>query len=327
MRRRAFIGLIGGAAAARPFAARAQAAKTPVVGFLQSGSRAEDLKRLAAFLKGLREESFIEGENVAIEYRWADGQEDRLGSLAADLVRRQAAVIATPGSTAATAAAKKAAGGIPVVFATGADPVALGFVASLSRPGGNVTGVTSLNAVLGAKRLGLMREFMPQAQRCVTLINPNSPLGEPALKNLEAGAAALGVRVEVLRAASEPEIDSAFAGLPQEAGSVFVSSPDAFFYNRREQIVALVTRHGLPSMFDVPEYVEAGALASYGNDFLDAMRLAGVYVGRILKGAKPADLPVVQAETFVLAINLKTARALGIDIPPMLLAQADEVIE
>ena len=236
-------------------------------------------------------------------------------------------MIATPGSTAATAAAKKPAGGIAFVFATGADPVALGFVASLSRPGGTVTGVTSLNAILGAKRLDLMRELVPHAQRCVTLINPNSPLGEPSLQNLEAGAAALGVRVDVLRAASEPEIDAAFAGLPREARSVFVASPDAFFYNRREQIVALVVRHALPAMFDVPEYVEAGALASYGNDFLDAMRLAGVYVSRILKGEKPADLPVVQAETFVLAINLKTAKALGIEIPQTLLASADEVIE
>jgi putative tryptophan/tyrosine transport system substrate-binding protein len=326
MRRRAFIAALG-AAAAWPLAAGAQAANTPVVGFLQSGSRAEDSKRLAAFLKGLSEQGFVEGENVAIEYRWADSAEERLESLAADLVRRQVAVLATPGSTRATAAAKKAAGGIPIVFATGADPVALGFVASLSRPGGNVTGVTSLNAVLGAKRLALMREVVPQARRCVTLINPGSPMAEPFLNNLQGGAAALGARVEVLRAASEGEIDAAFASLPEEPGSVFISSPDAFFYNRREQIVTLVARHALPAMFDVPEYVEAGALASYGNDFLDAMRLAGVYVGRILKGEKPANLPVVQAEKFVLAINLKTAKALGLEIPPLLFAFAEEVIE
>ena len=326
VRRRAFLAALG-AAAAWPFAALAQAAKTPVVGFLHSASRAENAKRLEAFLKGLREQGFAEGGNIAIEYRWADGRAGQLEALAADLVRRQVAVIAAAGSGVAGVAAKKATDAIPIVFATGADPVALGLVASLGHPGGNVTGATSLNALLGAKRLSLMREIMPGARRCFTLINPTSPLAEPFLANLESGAAALGVSVEVLRATSEAEIEAAFASLPETAGSMFISSPDAFFYSRRDQIVAPVARRALPAMFDVPEYVEAGALASYGNDFLDAMRLAGVYVGRILKGAKPAELPVVQAEKFVLALNLTTAHALGFEIPPLLLASADEVIE
>jgi putative ABC transport system substrate-binding protein len=327
MRRREFIATLAAAAAVSPSSARAQQAKTPVVGFLHSGSRAENVKRLEAFLKGLDEAGFVDGRNVAIEYRWADGRADRLEELAADLVRRRVALVATAGSTAATVAAKKATAAVPIVFAIGADPVALGLVASLGHPGGNVTGVNSLNAALGAKRLSLMRQLAPQAARWFTLINPTSPVSEAFLDNLQTGAAALGVRVDVLRAASEREIDAVFASLPEAAGGAFLSSPDAFFYSRREQIVALVSRHALPSMFDVPEYVEAGGLASYGNDFLDAMRLAGSYVGRILKGEKPAELPVVQAEKFVMALNLKTAKALGLDIPQTLLAAADEVIE
>jgi putative ABC transport system substrate-binding protein len=282
---------------------------------------------LAAFLKGLNEEGFVEGENVAIEYRWADGQTDQLENLASDLVRQQVAVIVTLAATSAAVAAKKATDAIPIVFAVGSDPVALGLVASLSHPGGNATGVTSLNGRLGAKRLAMIRELAPQASRYFTLINPTSPLSAPFIDNLQAGAARLDVHVDVLRASSESEIDAAFASLPQEAGGVFISSPDAFFYSHRAQIVALVQRHAMPSLFDVPEYVEAGALASYGNDFMDAIRMSGGYVGRILKGEKPTDLPVIQADKFVLAINLKTAAALGLEIPSSMLAAAEEVIE
>ena len=326
MRRREFIGWLG-AAAAWPFAARAEKTNIPVIGFLHSGSRAETAQRLAAFLRGLNEAGFVEGENVIVEYRWANGRIDRLESLASDLVRRQAAVIATVASTPAAVAAKKATDAIPIVFAVGSDPVALGLVASLSRPGGNATGVTSLNAQLGAKRLAMMRELAPQATRYFALINPASPLSSPFIDSLQAGVASSGVRVDVLRASNESEIDAAFASLPQQAGGVLISSPDAFFYSRREKIVALVQRHALPSLFDVPEYVEVGALASYGNDFMDAIRMSGGYVGRILKGEKPADLPVIQAEKFVFAINLKTAAALGLEIPATLLAAAEEVVE
>ena len=326
MRRRAFLAIVAGAAA-WPVAALAQKTSLPVIGFLHSGSRAETAQRMAAFLKGLGAAGFVEGENVAIEYRWADGDADRLESLASDLVRRQVTVIATPAATAAAVAAKKATSVIPIVFAVGSDPVALGLVESLSRPGGNATGVTSLNVRLGAKRLAMLHELAPKAIHYFTLINPTSPLSSPFIDNLQTGAARLGVRVDVLRASNMAEIDAAFASLPPESGDVFISSPDAFFYSRRAQVVALVQRHALPSLFDVPEYVEAGALASYGNDFMDAIRVSGVYVGRILKGEKPADLPVVQAEKFVLAINMKTAAALGLEIPPTLLAAADEVIE
>ena len=262
MRRREALGLLA-AATAWPLAARAQAEKTPVVGFLHSASRAENAKRLEAFLKGLGEVGFVEGENVAIEYRWADGRADRLEALAADLVRRQVAVIAAAGSSPAAVAAKKATDAIPIVFATGADPVALGLVASLGHPGGNVTGATSLNALLGAKRLSLMREraASPSSIRLHRWPSRSWRTSNPA-----------------------PEIDAAFASLPEAASSMFISSPDAFFYSRRDQIVALVARRALPSMFDVPEYVEAGGLASYGNDFLDAIRLAGVYWGAYSRG-------------------------------------------
>ena len=308
-------------------ARRAEKTSAPVIGFLHAGSREETAQRLAAFLKGLKEEGFVEGENVDIEYRWADGQADQLESLASDLVRRQVAVIATPAATAAAVAAKKATAAIPIVFAVGSDPVALGLVASLSRPGGNATGVTSIER---ESRRQAARHDARVGAAGDALRHPDKPdLADErnVLDNLQAGAASLGVRVDVLRASSESEIDAAFASLPQEAGGVFISSPDAFFYSRREKIVALVQRHALPSLFDVPEYVEVGALASYGNDFIDAIRMSGGYVGRILKGEKPADLPVIQAEKFVFAINLKTAAALGLEIPATLLAAAEEVIE
>ena len=324
MRRRAFLAGLGAACACAPMA-RAQ--EQPVIGVLHAGSVAENVKRVAAFREGLKQSGFVEGRNLTIEYRWAQGHADRLEALAADLAQRRVSLIATPAVTAAAVAARKVTRDIPIVFAVGSDPVALGLVDSLSHPGGNATGVTSMNASLGAKRFELARELAPKAKRCITLVNPASPISLTFLEALQAGAAALGIRLDVLHAQNQEEIDAAFAGLPSVADAVFLSSPDYLFYGLRARIVAQVTQLKLPSLFDVPEYVEDGGLASYGNDFIDAIRQSGVYAGRILKGEKPQDLPVVQPETFVLAINLKTASTLGLEIPPDVLAAANEVIE
>jgi putative tryptophan/tyrosine transport system substrate-binding protein len=287
-------------------------------------ARAE-CKRLAAFRKGLNEAGFVEGQNVAIEYRWAAGESDKLPALAADLIRRRVDVIATAGSTPASVVAKAATTTIPIVF--GADAVALGLVASLNRPGGNVTGITSLNADVAAKRLGVLRELVPQATRYFTLVNPTSQLAEPFIKDLQAGAASLAIHIDVLHASTDGEIEAAFAGLPQPTGTVLIFPPDAFFYIRRGRIAMLAERHTVPTIFDGRDYVDAGGLASYGADFLNVMELAGNYTAPILKGEKPADLPVVQAAKFELVITLQTAKALGVTVPPTLLALADEVIE
>lgn len=327
MRRREFIAALGGAAVIWPLAVRAQQIAVPVIGFLHAGSPEQNVQRLAAYRKGLSEAGFVEGRNVAIEFRWAKGRNDELPALAADLLRRQVAVIATPGSTAAAAVAKAGTSTVPIVFAVGADPVELGLVASLARPGGNVTGVTSLNADIAAKRFGLLRDLVPHAARYFALVNPTSPLTGPFVADLQAGAATLGIRVEILRASSDGEIDAAFEDLPQQPGNVLVSCPDAFFYVRRTRIADLAMRHGVPTIFDVRDYVDVGGLVSYGADFLELMRLAGNYTGRILKGEKPADLPVAQSTKFESVINLKTAKALGIAVPPTVLAIADEVIE
>jgi putative tryptophan/tyrosine transport system substrate-binding protein len=327
MKRRDFIGALAGAASVWPLALRAQQPAVPVVGFLHSGAPEQNVKRLTAYRKGLSQAGFVEGRNVAIEFRWAMGQNDKLPALAADLIRRQVAVIATPGSTPAAVVAKAATSTIPIVFAAGADPVALGLVASLNRPGGNVTGSTSLNADVAAKRFGLMREFVPQAAHYFALVNPTSVLAEPFIKDLQAGAATLGIEVEVLRASTDGEIDAAFANLAKQPGSVLILGPDAFFYIRRPEIAALAVRRRVPAIFDGRDYVDDGGLASYGADFLNLMQLAGSYTGRILKGEKPADLPVAQSAKFELVINLKTAKALGIAVPPTLLAIADDVIE
>ncbi len=321
--------LFGGAAmsAMRLSPVRAQQAAMPVIGFLHSSSPEENVRRLGAFLEGLHESGFVEGRNVAIEYRWALGHTEKLQALAADLVRRQVAVIATPGSTVASVAAKQATSTIPIVFTSGSDPVELGLVASLNHPGGNLTGVTSVNADISAKRLGLLRELVPQAMRYFALVNPASQLAEPFTRDLQAGAARLGIQIEVLRASTDAEIEALFSGLPRQGGSVLVSSPDAFLYSRRKQLAALALSFHVPASFDVRDYVDAGALVSYGADYLNVMQLAGSYTGRILKGEKPADLPVVQPEKFELVINLKTARALGLSVPPTLLATADDVVE
>ena len=328
MKRREFIRLLGGGTAMLAAgAARAQQPAMPVVGFVHSGSRDQNVRRIAAYKKGLSGAGFVDGENVTIEFHWADGHEDRLRGFVADVIKRNVAVISTAGSTPASLVAKAATSTIPIVFTTGTDPVALGLVASLNRPGGNLTGVTALNADLGAKRLGLLRQLVPQAVRYYTLVNPTSALAGPFVKDIEAGAASLGLRVEVVNASTAGEIDEAFEKIPQQPGTVLVVSTDAFFFTRRAQIVALAARRALPAMFDNRETAEAGGLISYGADFFNVMQLAGDYTGLILKGEKPADLPVVQSTKFEMVINLKTAKALGLAVPSTLLAVADDVIE
>ena len=327
MERRELLIFHGAAACLRPRVLAAQQATMPVIGFLHSGSPEQNVERLAAFRKGLGDRGFVDGKNVRIEYRWAEGRNDELPALAADLVRQQVSLIATPGSTPASVAAKEATSSIPIVFAVGTDPVALGLIASLSRPGGNATGVTSLNAELAAKRFGLFRELVPSAARYFTLINPTSELAAPFTKDLESAAASLGIAIEVLRASTDAEIETAFASLPRQPGSVMVFGPDAFFYTRRAHIAELALRHAVPTIFDVGDYVGAGGLVSYGADFLNVMELAGRYAGRVLQGEKPADLPVQQPTKFELVINVTTAKALGLEVPTKLLLIADEVVE
>lgn len=324
MRRREFIG--GAIAVAALSRAQAQAAM-PVIGFLHGGSAEENVKRLAAFRKGLASGGFTEGQNVAIEYRWASGRNDDLPALAADLVRRNVALIATPGSTAASVAARKATATIPIVFSSGTDPVALGLVEGLNRPGGNATGISSLNAELSAKRLGIFRELVPGVSRYFALVKPSSALAAPFVRDLERAAAPLGIRVEVLEADTEGEIDTAFARLPSTPGAGLVFGPEGFFYVYRARIAELALSHRVPAIFDVRDYVEAGGLASYGSDYFNVMELAGEYTARVLKGARPAELPVQQATKFELVLNRKTAAALGLAISPTLLATADDVIE
>jgi putative tryptophan/tyrosine transport system substrate-binding protein len=298
-----------------------------VIGFLHAGSPEENKKRLAAFLKGLSDAGFVEGQNVAIEYRWASGNNELLPAMAADLVRRKVALITTPGSTAAAVIAKAATSTIPVVFSTGTDPVVLGLVPSLNRPGGNVTGTTSMNAELAAKRLGLLRELVPKAAHYFTLVKPTSELAAPFVSDLQGAAISLGIRIEVLNANTANEIEAAFASILQQPGNVMVFGPEGFFYVHRARIAELALRRAIPTNFDVRDYVEAGGLASYGTDYFNLMELTGNYAGRVLKGEKPEDLPVQQATKFELVINRKTAKTLGIAISSGLLAIADEVIE
>jgi putative ABC transport system substrate-binding protein len=325
MRRRVFIGLAG-AAVLWPFTAQAQRGM-PTIGFLHSGSPEQNAVRLSGFYKGLADVGFVQGQNVAIEFRWANGKADKLPELAAELVQRKVQVIATPGSTPAAVVAKRATSTIPIVFAVGSDAIAMGLVKSLSRPEANVTGVTSLNADLAAKRLGLLRDLVPKANRYVLMITPTSVLSEPTVKDTQAGAAAAGVKVEVLRASTDAEIEAAFESLPQQAGTVVMFGPDSFFYTRRSAITALAMRRAIPTIFDDREYAAAGGLASYGADWVNITRLAGQYTGRILKGETPANLPVQQADKFELVFNTKTAKALGIEVPLKLISTADELIE
>ena len=325
MRRREFITLLGGAAVAWPLAARAQQPATPVVGFLRTASAAGSEHLVDAFRQGLKEVGFVEGQNVAVEYRWADDQDDRLPGMAADLVRRQVVAIAANGL--AVPAARAATATIPIVFATGWDPVRTGLVASLSRPGGNVTGVVFTQTDLATKQLALLHELVPNAAIIAVLGDTNQPEFEVELRELEAAARALGRQILVVKAASDRDFNAAFATVVQAGAGALLVRGSPLFLSRRRQLVAMATRHALPAGYISRDYAEAGGLMSYGPSLTDAYRRVGSYVGRILKGAKPADLPVEMATKFDLVMNLAIAKAIGFDIPPMLLARADEVIE
>jgi ABC-type uncharacterized transport system substrate-binding protein len=326
VRRREFITLLGGAAAAWPLAARAQQPAMPVVGFLNYTSPDGFTERLRGFRQGLKDSSYVEGENLAIEYRWADNELDRLPALAAELVRRQVAVIAAPNVPSALAA-KAATTTIPVVFLVGADPVNLGLVASIARPDGNVTGINFVSGELAAKRLELLRELVPGAVRLAVLVNSNNPLTGATLKDLEAAARVMGLQIQLLHASTGREIEAAFAGFARERPDALFVGTDTVFTGRRVQLANLASRHAVPMTSFAREVTEAGGLMSYGANIADAYRQVGVYAGRILKGAKPADLPVMQSTKFELVINAATARMLGLTVPDKLLATADEVIE
>jgi ABC-type uncharacterized transport system substrate-binding protein len=324
MKRREFMALAGGAAA-WPLAARAQQVM-PVVGFLDSSSADEYAPFLAAFRAGLGEAGFVEGDNIAIEYRWANGHYDRLPALASDLVRRPVAVLVATGVTAARAA-KAATSTIPIVFNTGGDPVKFGLVAHLNRPGGNVTGVASLGKVLVAKRFELLRELVPKAEAIAFVVNPNNAVADLDTSDAQSAADALGQRPIVVKAGDQSEIDAAFAVIAREGGGGLLQQLDPFLQSRRDQLVALAARYRLPAIYERRDFVVAGGLVSYGTSLRDALRLVGSYAARALKGERPANLPVQQPVKFELIINLKTARALGLEVPPTLLARADEVIE
>jgi putative tryptophan/tyrosine transport system substrate-binding protein len=326
IKRREFVALLGGAVA-WPLAARAQQPAMPVVGFLHDGSSDERVHLVAAFRQGLIEAGYIEGRNVLVEYRWAQDQYDRLPALVTELVQRHVAVIATPGSIGAALAAKTATNTIPIVFSVGTDPVKLGLVASLNRPGGNVTGLSYLTQELGPKRLALLRELMPGGADVVVLANPKSAPTDYALQDMQAAAAAIGQRLSVLRASNNQEIGAAFLAMVQRRAPALVIVTDPLFTSRRVQLVTLAARHAIPAIYTSREFPEVGGLMSYGTNLPDVYRQVGFYAGRILKGDKPADLPVVQPTKFEFVINLATAQAIGLDVPASLLAQADEVIE
>ena len=326
MKRREFITLLGGAAAAWPLAARAQQVPMPVIGFVYTGQTSSEASPfVAAFRQGLRDAGFIEGQNVAVEYRWPGGQYDRLPGLAAELVQRHVAVIV--GNTPPAMAAKTATSIIPIVFFTGADPVKLGLVASFNRPGGNATGVSFWSAALEAKRLGLLHELLPQATVIAALVDPNFLTAASQLNDLQDAARALGKELHVLPASTESDLDSRFATLARQRPDALIVAAAPFFTARRKELVALADRHRIAAIYSWREFPEAGGLMSYGASFTDAFRQAGAYTGRILKGEKPADLPVLQPTKYELIINTKTAKALGLQIPDRLLALADEVIE
>jgi ABC-type uncharacterized transport system substrate-binding protein len=323
--RRKFLATLGGAAA-WPLAARAQQPAMPVIGYLNSGSPESDTPRLNGLRRGLNETGYVEGRNLVIEYRWAGNQADRLPALAADLVQLRVAVIVAAGPPS-TFAAKAATTTIPIVFGVGGDPVQLGLVASLNRPGGNLTGFNAFASELGAKALALLYELVPSAAMIGFLENPNNPVSELTTRDVLAAAPVIGLKVQILKASTDREIDAAFVSLVQARTRALLVSGDAFFHSRIERIVGLAARHAIPTMYAVPEFVVAGGLISYGSSLIEEYRQVGLYTGRILKGEKPADLPVMQTTKIELAINLKTARALGLDVPNTLLVAADEVIE
>jgi len=328
MRRREFIKIVAGSAIGTlPLASHAQQGAMPVVGFINAAS-AENFKRqVAAFAEGLAKNGYIEGEKVKVEYRWAEGRYDQIPALVAELLARQAAVVSVTGSTAAVQAAMAATRTIPIVFVIGADPVKFGLVASLNRPGGNVTGVSFLGNQLVAKQLGLLNELIPGATNFGFLVNPNNPNAESDTNSARLAADALGRKTIVVKARTREDIDQAFAQLNKERANALLISADPLFSGSREQLAALAARHALPTMFNSREFALAGGLLSYGPDQADAYREAGIYVGRILMGEKPSNLPVVQPTKFELLINTKTARSLGLNVPPLLLARADEVVE
>ncbi len=325
--RREFITLLGGASAAWPLEAYAQQ-PTPIVGLVTGRSADASPRDVAAFRKGLNETGYFEGQNVAIEYRWADGRYDRLSELAADLVHRRVSVIATPGTTAAALAAKAATTTIPIVFGSGDDPVKLGLVSSLARPGGNLTGINFFSIETVAKRLGLLHELVPKAARIAVLVNPaNAPIAEVMLREIPTAARAIGLQIQVRNASTSREIDAAFATIVRDRADALFIAPDGFFTSRRIQLATLAARERMPTSCSNRVMAEAGLLMSYGTDTADMWRQVGVYTGQILNGAKPADLPVAQSTKFEFVINLQTARALGLEVPNSIQLLADEVIE
>jgi putative ABC transport system substrate-binding protein len=327
MKRREFITLLGGAAAAWPLTARAQQPAMPIVGFLSGRSSADSVEEVKGFHRGLAETGHVEGKNITIEFRWADGHYDRLPALATELVGHRVAVLAAVGGGASGLAAKSVTSTIPIVFASGGDAVKIGLVASLNRPGGNVTGVNIIFGALGAKRLELLHELIPAASAIAMLVNPNYPSAPIEVQDVEVAGRKLGLKVHIFNARTESEIEPAFTGLVEQKGSGLLVADDPFLQGQRDRIARLAEHHAIPAIYFSRDFVDAGGLMSYGPNLVDVYRLVGLYTGRILKGEKPADLPVQQPTKYSLVVNLKTAKALGLDVPPTLLALADEVIE